>query len=193
MNCYKIIFDTLKGQNNFNKDLSKNHSHEDWACRYIINHGLAKRTKLVDSTDKINRKSFDMIVEEPSHMIEIKKDIQCFTYGNLYFETESREQWSGILTTKSDWWFQSFLCDDGKMRTGIAETEDVRQMIFLPGYRKMAGGDSYKGGKAAKGVLVPWQDYLSICFHTLEIDALDYIKEVGLFDEYNRRADDTKK
>ena len=184
----KIIFEMLRGQYNFNKDLSNNHSHENWACEYIVKNKLAAKARLVDSTDKENRKVLDMIIEEPNHIAEIKKDIRCFSYGNLYFETESRGKWSGILTTKSDWWFQSFLCDDGKIRTGIAETEDVKQMIFLPGYKKASGGDKFKGGKAAKGILVPWRDYPPICFHVSEMGALDYIKEIGLFEEYEKRS-----
>ena len=190
MTNYNIIFEMLKGQNNFNKDLAKNHAHEEWICKYIVENKLAEKAGLVDSTDVVNRKILDVIIENPNHSAEIKKDISCYRYGNIYFEIESRGQWSGILTTKSDWWVQSFFCEDGKIRTGIAETEDVKQMILLPGYKRAAGGDSYKGGKAAKGIYVPWQDYPPICFHISEIDALDYITIVGLLDEYNKRIED---
>lgn len=192
MTNYNTIFDMLRGQYNFSKDLKSNHPHEDWIVNHVMNSNLAAFAELVDSTDKVNRKVFDIQTKDPAHLIEVKKDLFCFRSGNIFFETESRNQFSGILTTKSDWWAQSYLCSDGKFRTGIAETEEVKKTIFMPGYRKLNGGDKGKSGSGvAKGVIVPWKDYEAICFHTFELDALDYITAIGLLDEYNKKINKT--
>ncbi|MFA5024090.1 MAG: hypothetical protein WC523_04000 [Patescibacteria group bacterium] len=182
----ELIYEMLKGQYNFKKDLSKNHSHEDWACKYIVDSKLALKATLVDSTDKINRKVLDMIIENPNHIAEIKKDIGCFKSGNIFFETESRGNFSGITTTKSDWWFQSYYCIDGKMRTGIAETKDVRDLLNMPGFKKLSGGDKKNGHGVSTGILVPWDEYQSNCFHVSEMDILDYLEAIGLAEEYKK-------
>lgn len=184
-----LAFNMLRGQYNFNKDLKNNHAHEDWIVRQMVERGLVSSAKLVDSTDKVNRKVYDVQTKNPDHLTEIKKDLFCFKSGNLYFETEARGQFSGILITQTDWWCQSYFCSDGKFRTGFAETDDVKQTVFMPGYKKLSGGDKgLNGVGVAKGVIVPWKDYDAICFYKFEIDVLDYIKAVGLLDEYNKKV-----
>jgi len=188
MTNYNVIFDMLKGQYNFSADLKNNHCHEDWICKYLVDNKLFNTAELVDSQDKEKRKIYDIKTTGPEKTIEVKKDLFCYKSGNIFFETESRGNFSGIITTKSDNWCQSYFCKDGVMRTGIADVADVKETIFMPGYKKLAGGDKYKNGKAASGIIVPWKDYNAICFYKFEIDALDYIIAIGLLNEYNKRT-----
>lgn len=188
MNNKEIIFDMIKGQYSSNKDIAKNKTHEGWACIQILTNKLAEKVELVETDDKEIRKSRDAKLENPNKLMEIKKDAKCFETGNIFIEMMSRDNPSGLSTTKADWWFQSYYCSDGKLRTGIAETEKLKELVGSGKYSLRTGGDKYKGRRAAEGFVVPWRDYHAICFHTLELDAVEYIKQIGLYDEFTQRC-----
>jgi len=104
MKEYEVIFDMLKGQYDFRIDLRNNRLHEEWAEKYVVNKGLAKTAELVDSTDKVERKVRDLILHSPDNSIELKRNILCFTYGNVYIEIESDT--AGSYTFASDSFFR---------------------------------------------------------------------------------------
>ena len=129
MNTYDTIYEMIKGKLNQKKDLKENDPHELWVCKYILEKQLAKSLVRVDSKDRALRKTRDLTLSDPKHIVEVKRDLGCYLSGNIYFEFISYDNPSGYLTTNADWWFQSYYCKDGIFRTGIAEIEKVRTLI----------------------------------------------------------------
>lgn len=177
------VFDYIKGEKNPKKDMAKALAHEKWAQAYLEERGFGEVTRLDGDKHK------DLLVKEAGKKrkkrVQVKREAKSFLTGNLYFEVSSRNKISGMIAAKGkvDWWFESFLCKDGMMRFGVAKLSDAYKLVFESNYEmNNGGGDRFMGGYAATGMLVPWEDFLNVCFWKDEMKAEDYVKELKLYE-----------
>lgn len=96
---------------------------------------------------QVFEKELGYILENKS--IECKKDLQAMETGNVFIEYESRENPSGISTTKSDW--HAIWINERNIK--LVETSYLKEKCrkYLNTKRDVKGGDN----NTSKGILLP--------------------------------------
>ncbi len=88
-----------------------------------------------------------------SSTVEVKYDLQALDTGNVYVEYYSRGKYSGISTTKADYY--CFCFGDTFHLISTANLKE-RCRKYLGSKRDKAGGDS----NTSKGILLPLKELL---------------------------------
>ena len=84
--------------------------------------------------------------------IEVKTDLQAAKTGNVFVEYKSREQLSGIATTKAD--FYCFVISKDAFIFITTETLKAKCRVYFNTSRDIKGGDN----NTSQGILLPVKD-----------------------------------
>jgi hypothetical protein len=90
---------------------------------------------------------------QSGHKIEVKKDLQAHSTGNVFVEYKSRNKPSGIATSLAEWY--AFYLEP---QIVFIKTEalKIKCRKYLGKRRDIAGGDS----NTSKGILLPLKELI---------------------------------
>lgn len=114
----------IQGEYNFNKDLSKGKSGEDFVINYMKKLGF-----VLEHTCNDSKYDFCMSYRNKKITYELKTDMYCkpgCDTGNIAIEIESRGKKSGINVTASDY-FVTYFPHLGEIWN--IKTEDLKKLI----------------------------------------------------------------